>query len=347
MNIINDEEFIATLPKDLHYEYKQLKKDIKEKDEKPSDIDIALKYDAIRKSKRHDEILNACIFPFLEKRSMPNLGYSFIQSSPLSELGVGNLDFLIYSKTDKVLIFGEVKGSIKGDTKPIIDQYKKRIKFVEENFGRFKERFPEVESCEYVLGVPSDYAINTAKAISRSKVNIILWQINTYEEEWTLCLSLLDPNSRQDIKVMHSNNALNKTLHNLPTSKSSAKIFFPESHPVIKMSLLTIINKSLESFSFDYFKELVAGELKNALETDIDNITHGIIDLAVNIGFVKILSEGVYKINSKYKQTDAQYKELETKWINYQIKKEKEQAVKLQLEEIQKRLLSKVNTLDP
>ena len=172
--INNDKDFILKLPKHLHQEYKSERRNLinKSSTEWPNDYHTAKKSEGIELDKYHTEILNACIFPFVQQSSITRkLDYAYIKSSPLSELGVKNVDFLIASKIDGALIFGETKGTLT-DPKDVISEYKKRIEVINENSSYIKNMFPDIKTQEYVLGVPSDSAVETVKAIQRSDANI-------------------------------------------------------------------------------------------------------------------------------------------------------------------------------
>ena len=50
---------------------------------------------------QHLEILNCCVFPFQDRGLLlASTGYKLYRLSPLSELGVKNVDFLLFKKTD-------------------------------------------------------------------------------------------------------------------------------------------------------------------------------------------------------------------------------------------------------
>ena len=345
----NDSDFLRQLPRDLHEGYKSEKKNLLEKiNSKWSDRSIFAKNKdkGIKIDTYHTEVLNACIFPFVQQGSLTRqIKYSYIQSSPLSELGVKNVDFLIASKTEGVLIFGEAKGTIT-DPHTVISEYKRRIKAIEANFDYIMKMFPETKLCEYVLAVQSGRAVETSKAILRSNASIILWQINKWNDE---LLSLVVPHTNdpsQRSKLMHSNNNLNKALADVRTS-TAFKTFYHESHPVAKMSLLTTIDKgSKNCFTFDEFKACVDEELDNTPDNKIVEITQQIIDTSINIGFVKSLDDATYKIQSKFKNSAARYEELKKKWITKTLDDNKEEVVNNELEKLQTNFLAKKTTLD-
>ena len=342
----DDSDFISKLPKDLREKYRHEKVAIIKKiDTEWSDKSHTDKKNrGIQEDIYHKEILNACIFPFVQQGHITQkFDYSYIRSSPLSEIGVTNVDFLIASKTDGVLLFGEAKGSI-SNPQLAITQFKKRINAIEENFEYVKRMFPEVKSCEYVLGVPSNDAVEVSKAILRSNANIIVWQINKWRNT-LLSLVILPTDSERRKKIMHNNNNLNKSLKDVLTS-TAFKTFFHESHPVAKMTLLTSIDKGSENFSFNDVKTSVSDELDNTQEKEISKIAHNIIECATDIGFVKRLDDETYKIQSRYKQSGARYRELKNKWIKKKIDMDKKSTINQKLNELQAQFLARRTTLD-
>ena len=113
-----------------------------------------------------------------------------------------NVDFLIASRTDGVVIFGKAKGSIT-DPSVVISQYKIRIKIIKENLQSIKKIFPELKSIEYVLGVQSIDAMETSKAILCSNANIILWQVNKWDDQFLSLVVLATDDTTQRKRVMH------------------------------------------------------------------------------------------------------------------------------------------------
>ena len=344
----DDTKFLSELPRDFHENYKSQKKSLLKKiDDEFSDNSnlINKKSRGIQEDKFHKEVLNACIFPFVQQGPITQQSnYSYLRSSPLSKLGLKNVDFLIASRTDGVVIFGEAKGSIT-DPSVVISQYKKRIKIIKENIPYITQIFPELKSIEYVLGVQSVDAMETSKAILRSNANIILWQVSKWDDQ---LLSLVVPTTEdatQQKRVMHCNSDLNKILSKVPTS-TAFKTFYHESHPVTKMTLLTSVNSRQNSFAFDDFKTLVIDELDNTSDEEINKITQDILDSALDIGFVKSLDDENYKVQSRFKKPADRYEELKKKWIARKIELDKEHSINEALEKIQTELLAKKTSLD-
>ena len=344
----DDAEFLSELPRNFHGNYKLQKKSRIEKinhEWSKTSLMIKRKSRAILEDTYHKEVLNSCIFPFVQQGSITQkFDYSYLRSSPLSELGLKNVDFLIASRNDRVMIFGEAKGTI-ADPRAVISEYKTRIAVIEKNIEHVKTIFPELRSLEYVLGVQSGDAVEMSKAILRSNVNIILWQISRWD---TALLSLVVPltnDTNQRRRVMHRNDALNKTLSDVPTS-TAFKTFYHESHPVTKMALLTSVNKGSQTFTFGDFKTLVIEELDNSSEEEITRITRQIFESAIDIGFVKSLDDGTYKIQSRFKNSRNRYEELKKKWIARRIEIDKENAINELLRELQNQFRAQKRSLD-
>ncbi len=255
-----------------------------------------------------------------------------------------NVDFLIAFRTDGVVIFGKAKDSIT-DPSVVISQYKIRIKIIKENLQSIKKIFPELKSIEYVLGVQSIDAMETSKTILCSNANIILWQVSKWDDQFLSLVVLATDDATQRKRVMHCNSYLNKILSKVSTS-TAFKTFYHESHPVTKMTLLTSVDSRQNSFTFDDFKTLVTEELDNTSDEKINKITRDILDSALNIGFVKFLDDGNYKVQSRFKKSADRYEELKKKWIARKIELDKKHRINNTLEEIQTELLAKNTSLD-
>ena len=343
-----DKGFLLKLPKNLHDKYKAEKAGLINENNTiwSADYQTDKKHEGIKLDKCHSEILNACIFPFVQHGSITQrLGYAYIKSSPLSELGVKNVDFLIASQSDDVLIFGEAKGKIT-DPNTVITEYKERIKIIEENSTYISEKFLGIKSFEYVLGVPSGSSLETAKAIHRSNTNIILWHMNAWPDVKLSIAILPTDNVAERRKVMHGNNSLNKTLGKGVQTSTILKTFYHESHPVAKMAVLTSIDKGSKNFTFDDLQTCVSEELNNTPDDEITTITKQIIDWAIDIGFVKYLDDETYKIQSRFKHSGARYNELKTKWIKRKIEIEKEFDLNQKLKRLQTKFLAQYTSLD-
>lgn len=178
----DDRDFCSKLPMHLRKAYRDQKALLIKNNNtewSATQLDIQ-KCKGIDQDADHNKILSACIFPFVQHNNITQqLDYVYIRSSPLSELGVKNVDFLVASKTDGVLIFGEAKGTIT-NPRVVIKEYNERIKTISENSAYIMNMFPDIKLWEYVLAVPSDRASDTSKAITQRKASLILWQVGIW-----------------------------------------------------------------------------------------------------------------------------------------------------------------------
>jgi len=160
-----DNSHASKLPKKQLAEYKKLKSEKIREIKKQFGTDYS-KFSSklskgIKEDKFHKVVLNSCIFPFVQKGLLTEkLDYTYIRSSPLSELKVKNVDFLIASQKNGLAIFGEAKGSI-DDPSRVISEYKQRIEVINNNYEYVKKFVPSLSKIEFVLGAPSIFAFNS------------------------------------------------------------------------------------------------------------------------------------------------------------------------------------------
>ena len=175
---------------------------------------------------------------------------------------------------------------------------------------------------------------------------LILWQVSRWDEQ---LLSLVVPgniDASQRKQIMHSDDELTKTLRKIPTS-FSFKIFFHESHPVTKMTLLTTLDKGFnDHFTYDEVKTLVNEVLDNTSEQEIEKFTNEIITTGIKINFVRKTDDGNYKIQSRFKKSSDRYEELKKKWIGYKIQEDKANQLSEAIKKLQEELESKKPSLD-
>lgn len=348
--MIDDESFINSLEiEDLKKKYIKLKEEkIKFIDEKFSNDFNSLKAKLekeIQIDKNHRMILNACIFPFSQKNSFENYGYIFLRASPLSEIGEKNFDFLLFNKTNHVII-GEAKGQVK-DPSRVIDEYKQRRSILEDNMDYFKNTYLNSGNCdsEFVLGVNWADSNETMKSILRKKLDIIVWSVGVdFITLKNRILKFVAPPSQPDKshkKMLH----VNRKLCSLETETSiDYKSFFPDSHIFAKLMLLIYLEEDENgNFRYDDLTELVKTELHYLGNDEIRKIVDEILKMGQEINFldkVSSFAEPQYKIISKGKKADTREKELKNKWIKYQINKKKEQEIIQEISTLHERLLN-------
>lgn len=340
-----DSSFVSQLSKQLQEEYTKRRsdkvKEVKEQFKTKYDEYFSNKDKGIKEDKFHKEVLNSCIFPFVQTGLLSaKSDYAYLCSSPLSELGVKNVDFLIASQSKGIAIFGEAKGSIE-DPNRVISQYRDRMKVINEHLDEVKKFVPNLTKIEFVLGVPSMDAMETIKAILRSNINIILWEVGGMGEQQLSVVVPPNVDERTKNTVMHSDKDLNRLLSKVATSREY-KTFFHESHPVTKMSLLSALDKNpRNSFSYTTVKKIVEAELDNTDAKEIDRITRDMITLSININFVNCKDDGHYKIQSIYKNAKSRYDELRKKWIDFRFNQDLEAHLNEEITKIQQEFAEK------
>ncbi|MPZ07466.1 MAG: hypothetical protein GEU26_13805 [Nitrososphaeraceae archaeon] len=350
--MLDDKEFLESLTfDDLKKEYTQRKKEL------ISDINntyLKQRQKLIRKysqeteiDKRHRMILNACIFPFSHDGSLSSLGYYFVRASPLSELGISNLDFLLFHPDSPTCsIFGEVKGSI-NDSQKIVDELKLRMKEVEKNDSYIKDKYIKNQNTrtEFVLGAEFPESNEIHKTVLRKGGKIKVWAAGHRLGSDRPVLSLFRPLANNEVakSMLHEDPILTQKLKNIPTS-FDYKSMFPESHIVAQLKILLLVEEDEERcFALSDLNDLVKEELIYLEEEQIKVICSKILSVAENIGFVqKVDAEQYrYKITSKGRRADTKEDDLKKKWIDFAIHKELENEKNEKVLELQKVYIEK------
>lgn len=342
----DDTEFIEYLSfVELQNEYRirkrELCQDIERRYKEEESSLRSNRLEAIETDKSHRMVLNACIFPFSQEGPLSKFGYYFIRASPLSELGVKNLDFLLFHPGEEVsAIFGEAKSQVNSPDK-VVDETKKRIKTVHENIAYvgknyFKKLDPELE---FVLGVSMSDAMELTKKIMKRGGEIKVWSTGIQLSSMRPELSFVRPWEGNEIgkTMFHNNKILNQHLSHVEISWDFKSIF-PDSHIFAKLSLLAWVGEKEDgSFMFDDLLEIVKEELEYIEIDRIRKETEYILSVAEQIGFIEKINESqkMYKIKSRAKKADTKEEEIKRRWISYSIEKEKEADKAGQLEKLQ------------
>jgi len=349
----DDTKFINYLAfDDLQTEYITKKKELYHHlDQKYKQEEQSLrnkKLEGIELDKDHRMVLNACIFPFSQEGPLAKFGYYFIRASPLSELEISNLDFLLFHPDpDTYAIFGEAKGQV-NDAQRVVDQTKKRMKLVYDKQYYIKQNyFKNLNSeLEFVLGVWMSYQTEIVKTVQRKGGEIKVWgtgpQINTMKPE----LSFVRPwvQSEPIGKTMfHKDRSLNQELANIETSWDYKSIF-PDSHIFAKLSLLAWIREKEDgSFELSDLLEIVKQELDYLEDERIQKETEHILTIGEETGFIEKVpnKSNNYKIISRAKKADSREEEIKKKWINFSIAKDNEAERKEELLKLQEKFKEK------
>jgi hypothetical protein len=334
---LNDKQFSDFLAfEDLKEEYKREKKllfqTIDERYEHERNQNIEKRLKGIKEDKSHRMVLNACIFPFSQDGLLSRYGYYFIRASPLSELKISNLDFLIFRpKTPAYAIFGEAKGTV-NDAERVVSEFKQRMQLVIDRRDYVIQNYlTKIEAeFEFVIGVNGPSANEIMKSVVRKGGQIKVW--STWIEPTSMKpeLSLLTP-LRDDLPnyktMIHGDQSFSKNLHNIETS-FDYKSIFPESHTFAKLVLLTLVNTDNEGiFTFDDLFGLMKEELDYVEELTVKEETTRLLKVAEDIKFVEEIEgqAGNYKIIAKGRKADTREAEIKKKWIDFAIQKDKEQ----------------------
>lgn len=297
----------------------------------------------IREDADHRKALNACIYPFAQGQ-IP--GYYFVCAAPLSEVSESNFDFFIVCRDppaaeSQVAIFGEAKGPF-NDPDPVVSQTKDRIAVVEDKWDYIRNQylsgidFPR----EFVLGVFASDAPELSKSIIRKQGGIVVWSIDLSNDP---ILRLLRPDllARADTSIretmLHRNDTLNSILGRKLLTHPSFKSFYEQSHPVAKLSVLTSIDKGAEdgTFTSEDLRDLVREALDYVSEKVIAQETSKILTYGLNIGFIRDVGKGRFKVKSRSKNADVRERDIGNLWIRWRLKEELRKRMDPKLVELQ------------
>lgn len=298
--------------------------------------------EGIRHDREHRDILNACIFPFVNTNSEPfAMGYHFIRACPLAEVQVENMDFLIMNSDVKpVAIAGEVKGSAE-DPDTVVTQTKSRMSLVLQYRSQIESEYLKTTArlFEFVLGVYSLYAIETAKSIQRKKIGLIPWHVDRSQRP-VLTIAVLPTSSAEERQIMmHSDHKLNSVLSNKVETSTELYTFYQQSHTYTKLLVLTMLSFKLEgplTFSEDDVKQIVSETMPYAEQAAVDAETTNIILRAEEIGFIR-RSGGKFSIVSKHRNASGLSADLKKRWLVFSLKRKREDLIQNAIEEIQEK----------
>lgn len=289
----------------------------------------------IRKDKHHRQLLNLCIFPFVEHQL---LGYEFIRADPLTELGCPNFDFLLFDFQRGRAIFGEVKANIgPGWESEQFDRFIEKREAALANQEYIKREYlgREIRSLEFVFGVFAPDADRVTQQIVSEGESIVTWCVHQMNKRITINTPAPsrgdwpdDPDEYLDM-ITHNHNRLNSEIE---TVQSASECFdlFPESHPVTELrALITALHKDSGMCFVNRLNllETVSDSLFYLSSEQETEVTDSIIESAFEIGFLRDWDgeEGEYKIKSVYAHSDGLEETLESKWIDSMVeKKERE-----------------------
>jgi hypothetical protein len=316
------------------------------------------------RSEYHDKLVDICISAFgPESKCYNDLGYAFISSEPLVELGVKNFDVMIYNDKMKHAIFVECKSSAKSNRgKYISDAYeaKKNVienqKYLEEMLG------DKIQTMEFVICVPSEITDGIVRELERKEKEgeidvtsnelLLIWQVNIFAREVLQLFTRI--NSRdKPYKSQHNDIKLTKILGSDGHEVKSEVLtkFYPSSHPLtIGSKIVTeiIIKNMRENTQINVFsKESVEQFCKSsrnlahyACEKLGKNIVDHFIGECEKFGLIDKVEgeEDLFKLNLEGKHLSTILSNYKKEYKNeFVARKVRQKAAKQVVEEYHKK----------
>lgn len=290
--------------------------------------------DDISNDKRHRELLNLCIFPFVESQLN---GYEFIRADPLSELGEPNFDFLLWD-FDGHAIFGEAKANVgEGWEGTVVNDVVEQREAVEDNIDYIKRNYvgSDIKNIEYVVAAFSTDADRVAKKILSEREKVVTWSVHQMgktidvhspappREDW-----IEDPDEYYDL-IQHTDTALNSALRR-EDSSTECLDFFPESFPVTELyALISASHKSDNRvlLNVDDLLQTVEENLFYLSPAAQEEKAEDILRLGKEIEYLREWDApgADYKLISRYTHSDGLERTLSRKWIDYKVEQKKDE----------------------
>jgi hypothetical protein len=222
---------------------KSIKNRIKEIEQQLQEEEMLNFTKQVERSGYHDTLVDICVSAFgPESKCYNDLGYVFVSSEPLLELGVKNFDVLIYNQKTKHAIFVQCKSSISNPGRDISDSYEALEKvtinkiYLEEKLG------DEIRTIEFVICIPAEKTDRLVRELERREKSgeidknaeqlLLVWQVNKFEGQILQLFTRI--NSRdKPFKSQHTDNTLTKILADGIKVESEVLIkTYPSSHPL-------------------------------------------------------------------------------------------------------------------
>lgn len=239
---------------------KEVQVRIKEIEKNLHKIEIESFKKHFERSEYHDKLVDICISAFgPESKCYNDLGYAFISSEPLVELGVKNFDVMIYNDKKKHAIFVECKSSVKSNRgKYISDAYEAKTNVIENQKYLEEMLGDEIETMEFVICVPSHKTDGIVREIERQENEgeidvssndlLLIWQVNLFEGEVLQLFTRINSRDKQ-YKSQHKYLNLTKMLGSDGHEVKSEVLtkFYPSSHPLTMGSKIVteIVTKNM------------------------------------------------------------------------------------------------------
>jgi hypothetical protein len=295
--------------------------------------------ESIETEQNHRKLISYSIFPFAE--SSP-AGYKFITVEPLEEIGVSNVDFLLYDM-DGHAIFGEAKSSIPSNTDRVVNQLSERREKVNDNLDYIEETYlgDKITHAEFVLVTYIQHSEEIAKRIAERGEKIITWAVDPTSD--ILLIKQARPSSfpdnleatapdemlaELDRRHSHSVHELNSELNRRTTSLGQADIL-PTAIIVDRLRVVIQARKVVgrhPCVNKEDIVEVVQNSILNYADSRIREMVENIIQAGKRINFLSDWDrEGAdLKIVTNYTSRDDIEKVLMNKYVDYRVERMKD-----------------------
>lgn len=293
----------------------------------------------IETQQQHRKLISYAIFPFSEGRPA---GYKFITVEPLEELGVKNVDFLLYDM-DGHAILGEAKSSISKPSQ-VVNQLAERRREAFKHQKYIEEEYlgDEIREMEFVVVTYADHADAISKKIAERGEEVVTWAVepdndklwvsNSIPEEFPDNLESEDPDEMlKELRnrLSHSVNKLNSELDRIPTSFGQADIL--PTAIIVDQLRVVVQARRIEGrhpcVDREDIVELVSDSTLNYSDDRINNMVDDLIEAGKRINFLSEWDrpDAEYKIVSNYTSRDDLESVLKKKWIDQRIEEIKDE----------------------
>lgn len=334
---MSEEDFLEILSfedlkRDYNSEIRARKDEIQSEFESRKDFLEKSKRSGIETDRRHRDLINSCVFPFTNKGSLAQTGYRFVRAAPLVELNIPNLDFLLFKYTNrfKIAILGECKGSI-SNYSDILKELKIRREKVQQNIEYIKENYLQLTSSdtlyiEYVIAVPTNDAVEMLNHIIGSEGKQIVWQAAIAgNPEISIAFPPRNINVPRE-SMMHRDPQLNRALDPTNHTQSNRSVFnvFPQCNKFIKLCSLIRAARSGDAgliVGKEDLRSVISQDLFYMEDDIIDTETEDLLSKGEDIGFLEWTDDPdhAYKIKARGTKRSNLEKQMEEKWIKYQV----------------------------
>lgn len=332
---MDESSYISSLPERYQQKYKQMKEGIlitdfsqfeTERQEFKKEI-----YKEIEIDEKHRCLVNMCIYPFIQKEIITEkLRYHFVRAEPLYELGIKNLDFLIYCKPSKIAIFGEAKSSI-SDPKKVVKEFQERINQITKQQNYISDNYigETPRLYEYVLAVYSLYDEDAIKAVADLGGGIIVWSADRMFKKISMKTFMSEKDAIKR-KIIHADKKLRRVFSKHDTLTNVFNVF-PSSH-IINYLKLIVRTRHHDDVGWSVTEEQLARVLKMeipyATRQFINEKKKLIIEYALRTRIIQPTSiSGEYRLTKQISSPQSLNTFIVKKYIKYKTEEKKKAVI--------------------